>query len=163
MIALERPAPAPSPVEPETVPESRETQRATRSRRLRGWAVRVPSGGSRVAILLTVALLAGTAGGGGLLEGRIAFDLQAQAAAVHQHWAAMRADGIPDADLAVLEQEWIYSQKVKFLGVGTLFWWPGASGIVDQWQVGFAAIYAPDLVRHGARAGAADERRLAAL
>lgn len=125
--------------------------------------MQVPSGGSRVAILLTVALLAGTAGGGGLLEGRIAFDIQSQAAAVHQHWAAMRADGIPDADLAVLEQEWIYSQKVKFLGVGTLFWWPGASGIVDRWQSQSAAIYARDLVRYRARAVAADESLHAAL
>lgn len=123
----------------------------------------MPSGGSRVAILLTVALLAGTAGGGGILEGRIAVDLQARAAAVHQHWAAMRADGIPDSDLAVLEQEWIYSQKVKFLGVGTLFWWPGASGIVDQWQSQSAAIYARDLVRYRARAVASDQSLHAAL
>jgi uncharacterized protein YvpB len=162
MIALERPATAPSPVEPEEAPEPPE-KRPTRLRRLRGWAVQVPSGGSRVAILLTLALLAGTAGGGGLLEGQIAFDVQAQAAAVHQHWAAMRADGIPDADLAVLEQEWIYSQKVKFLGVGTLFWWPGASGIVDQWKTQSAAIYARDVVRYRARAVAADEALHAAL
>jgi uncharacterized protein YvpB len=163
MIALERPAPAPPPLEPEVVPEPPETQPAGRSRRLRAWAVQVPSGGSRVAILLTVALLAGTAGGGGILEGRIAVDLQARAAAVHQHWAAMRADGIPDSDLAVLEQEWIYSQKVKFLGVGTVFWWPGASGIVDRWQSQSAAIYARDLVRYRARAVAADESLHAAL
>jgi uncharacterized protein YvpB len=163
MIALERPAPAPPPVEPEAVPEPPETQPAGRSRRLRAWAVQVPSGGSRVAILLTVALLAGTAGGGGILEGRIAVDLQARAAAVHQHWAAMRADGIPDSDLAVLEQEWIYSQKVKFLGVGTVFWWPGASGIVDQWQAQSTAIYGRDLVRYKARAVAADESLHAAL
>jgi uncharacterized protein YvpB len=163
MIALERPAPAPPPVEPEGVPEPPRKQHPGRTRRLRAWAVQVPSGGSRVAILLTMALLAGTAGGGGLLEGRIAVDLQARAAAVHQHWAAMRADGIPDSELAVLEQEWIYSQKVKFLGVGTVFWWPGASGIVDRWQSQSAAIYARDLVRYRARAVAADESLHAAL
>src|ERR1700687_4438691 len=99
MIALEQPAPSLSPFEPEVVPEPPE-KRQTRSRRLRGWAVQVPSGGSRVAILLTVALLAGTAGGGGLLEGRIAIDPQAPAGGGHPHWDAMRADGIPDADLA---------------------------------------------------------------
>ena len=98
MIALERPAVAPQPVEPEEVPEPPE-KRPARSRRLRAWAVQVPSGGSRVAILLTVALLAGTAGGGGALESKDAFDLQARAAAVHQHWAAMRADGIRDKAL----------------------------------------------------------------
>lgn len=163
MIALEQPAPAPAPIEPEEVPEAPRKQPAARLRRLRAWAVQVPSGGGRVAILLTVALLAGTAGGGGLLEGRIAFDVQARATAVHQNWAAMRAVGIPDSDLAVLEQEWIYSQKVKFLGVGTLFWWPGASGIVDVWQTQSAAIYARDVVRYRARAVAADESLHAAL
>jgi uncharacterized protein YvpB len=124
---------------------------------MRAWAVQAPSGGGAVAIVLTVALLAATAGGGGLLDGRIAFDLQARAAAVHDHWAVMRADGIPDSELSILEQEWIYSQKVKFLGVGTVFWWPGASGIVDRWQSQSAAIYARDLVRYRARAVAADE------
>jgi hypothetical protein len=45
--------------------------------------MRLPSGGSSaIAIVLTGALLAATAGGGGLLDGRIAFDLQARAAAV---------------------------------------------------------------------------------
>ena len=116
-----------------------------------------------MAIVLTVALLASTAGGGGLLEGRIAFDVQARAVAAHQSWAAMRADGIPDSDLAVLEEEWIYSQKVEFLGVGTLFWWPGASGIVDRWQSQSAAIYARDLLRYRARAVASDESLHAAL
>ncbi len=164
MIALERPAaPAPPQLEPDEAPEPVVKRYPNRSRRLRAWAVQVPSGGSGVAILLTVALLAATAGGGGLLEGGIAVDLQARAAAVHQHWAVMRADGIPDSDLAVLEQEWIYSQKVKFLGVGTVFWWPGASGIVDRWQSQSAAIYAHDLVRYRAGAVAADEHLHAAL
>src|ERR1700675_4229309 len=162
MIALERPAEAPQAVEPEEALEPPQ-KRPSRSRRLRAWAVQVPSGGSRVAILLTVALLAGTAGGGSLLEGKNAFDLQARAVALHQNWAAMRADGIPDSDRAVLEQEWIYSQKVKFLGVGTMFWWPGASGIVDEWQTQSAAIYARDLVRYRARAVAANDSLHAAL
>ena len=164
MIALERPAaPAPPQVESDQAPERAAKPQHNRSRRLREWAVQVPSGGSGVAILLTAALLAATAGGGGLLEGGIAVDLQARAAAVHQHWAAMRADGIPDSELAVLEQEWIYSQKVKFLGVGTVFWWPGASGIVDRWQSQSAAIYARDLVRYRAGAVTADEHLHAAL
>jgi uncharacterized protein YvpB len=164
MIALERPAaPAPPQFEPDESPERVAKRQHNRSRRLRAWAVQVPSGGSGVAILLTLALLAATAGGGGLLEGGIAVDLQARAAAVHQHWAAMRADGIPDSELAVLEQEWIYSQKVKFLGVGTVFWWPGASGIVDRWQSQSAAIYARDLVRYRAGAVAADEHLHAVL
>ena len=162
MIAVESPPPALPQAAPEVFPEPA-ARRPSRSRRLRSWAVQVPSGGSGVAIILTTALLAATAGGGGLLEGKIAVDLQSRAAAVHQHWAAMRADGIPDSDLAVLEQEWVYSQKVKFLGVGTVFWWPGASGIVDQWQSQSAAIYARDLVRYRADAVAADANLHAAL
>jgi uncharacterized protein YvpB len=165
MIAVEQPpAPATRPVEPEQAPEPAGKQPSARARRVRAWALQLPSGGSGgVAIVLTVALLAATAGGGGLLDGRIAFDLQSRAAAAHQQWAAMRADGIPDSDLAVLEQEWIYSQKVKFLGVGTLFWWPGASGIVDGWQSQSAAIYARDLVQYRARAVASDASLHAAL
>jgi uncharacterized protein YvpB len=166
MIAVERPAPPAPQVEPDVAPDVAPEPVAvprTRSGRLRAWAVQVPSGGGGVAVLLTVALLGATAGGGGLLEGGIAVDLQARASAVHQHWAAMRADGVPDSELAVLEQEWIYSQKVKFLGVGTLFWWPGASGIVDRWQSESAAIYAQDLVRYRAGAVAADQNLHAAL
>jgi uncharacterized protein YvpB len=164
MIAVEQPVAAPRPVEPEQAPEPARKPPAARARRLRAWALRLPSGDAGgLAIVVTVALLAATAGGGGLLDGRIALDLQARAAAVHQNWAVMRADGIPESDLAILEQEWIYSQKVKFLGVGTLFWWPGASGIVDRWQSQSAAIYARDLVQYRARAVASDASLHAAL
>ena len=162
VIALERPG-SPAHLQPEHAPEPVAKRRETRSGRLRAWAVQVPSGGPGVAVFLTVALLASTAGGAGLLEGGIAVDLQARAAAVHQSWAAMRADGIPDSELAALEQEWIYSQKVQFLGVGSVFWWPGASGIVDRWQSVSAAIYARDLVRYRADAFAADQNLHAAL
>ena len=157
MIAVERPALAPPPAEAQEAPEPSGKQPSARARRLRAWAVRVPSGGGRVAIVLTVALLAGTAGGGALLDGRTAFDVQSRAAAAHQNWAVMRADGIPDSELAILEQEWVYSQKVKFLGIGMEFWSPGASSIVDRWQSQAAAIYAADLVRYRARAVAADQ------
>src|SRR5260370_3924751 len=152
MIAVERPALAPPPAEAQEAPEPSGKQPSARARRLRAWAVRVPSGGGRVAIVLTVALLAGTAGGGALLDGRTAFDVQSRAAAAHQNWAVMRADGIPDSELAILEQEWVYSQKVKFLGIGMEFWSPGASSIVDRWQSQPAAIYAAYLLWYPAPA-----------
>jgi len=44
-----------------------------------------------------------------------------------------------------------------------LFWWPGASGIVDRWQSQSAAIYARDLARYRAEAVAADQSLHAAL
>src|SRR5258708_39845364 len=94
MIALERPAAlAPPQFEPDDVPERVAKRQHNRSRRLRAWAVQVPSGGSGVAILLTLALLAATAGGGGPPEGRIAGDLQGPAAAGFLHTVATGGPG----------------------------------------------------------------------
>jgi uncharacterized protein YvpB len=156
MIAVERPTPTEPSAEPTDAPEPPgKRPRAPRFRRL--WSPDTALTSRGIAIALTVAMLAATAGGGGVLDGKIAFDLQARAAAAHQHWAVLRAEGISDSELAVLEQEWVYSQKVKFLGVGTVFWWPGASGIVDQWQSASASIYARDLARYRADAVVADQ------
>ncbi len=120
-------------------------------------------GGRLTAIVLTLALLAATAGSAGVLDGRIALDVQARAAAMHDRWAVMRAQGIPESDLALLEQEWVYSQKIKYLGVGTVFWWPGASSIVDRWESESAALYARDLSVYRAGAAAAEQNLHVAL
>src|SRR3984893_3127677 len=81
MIAVEQPVAAPRPVEPAQAPEPARKPPAARARRLRAWALRLPSGDAGgLAIVVTVALLAATAGGGGLLDGRIALDLQARPA-----------------------------------------------------------------------------------
>src|SRR5258708_21238308 len=106
MIAVERPALAPPPAEAQEAPEPSGKQPSARARRLRAWAVRVPSGGGRVAIVLTVALLAGTAGGGALLDGRPAFDVQSRAAAAPHNWGGVRAAGTPHPALEIPVQGW---------------------------------------------------------
>ena len=75
----------------------------------------------------------------------------------------MRADGIPDADLAALEQEWTYSQGARLFNVGAGFWSPGASSIVDRWQVETDAIWARDLRLYRAGAVAANQNLHAVL
>src|SRR5258708_243698 len=157
MIAVERRALGPPPAEAQEAPEPAGKQPSARARRGGAWWVRVGGGGGGGGMVVRGAVGGGMAGGGDLLDGRTGFDVQSRAAAAHQNWAVMRADGIPDSELAILEQEWVYSQKVKFLGIGMEFWSPGASSIVDRWQSQAAAIYAADLVRYRARAVAADQ------
>jgi uncharacterized protein YvpB len=99
-----------------------------------------------------------TLGGSGVLANNgIPLGLQARAVALHQHWAQMRADGIPELDLATLEQEWTYTQATQFMGVAAVFWWPGANEILDRWQARAAAIWARDLSLYRAGAVAANQ------
>jgi uncharacterized protein YvpB len=148
LITLERPAEAPplaEPVQTSTTPTA-----AARSNLAAGLSRRAS------ALALTVALLAAMAGAAGVLDTGIALGSQGRASALHQHWAAMRADGIPAADLAQLEQEWTFSQGARLFSVGAGFWQPGASATVDRWQVETDAIWARDLrlYRAGALAAA---------
>ena len=115
------------------------------------------------ALVIVAALLAAAEGGAGVLDTAIAFGLQSRAAALHQHWAAMRLDGIPDSDLAVLEQEWDYSQSTSLLGVGAVFWSPRAGSIVDRWQARSDAIWVRDLSLYRAGAVAAEQNLHRAL
>lgn len=160
MIAVERPAPQPGeaaqPAEPghAQLPAGGSSHQAPARR---AWLKHSELGSKVSALLLTVALLAGIGGSAGLLDSSIALGLQGRAAALHERWAVMRADGIPESDLAVLEKEWGYTQKIKFLGVGTVFWWPGASAIVDRWQVEAETIWARDLRLYRSGALAADQ------
>jgi len=109
------------------------------------------------ALLLVAALLAAAEGGFGVLDTAVAFGLQSRAAVLHQHWVAMRVDGIPASDLAVLEQEWAYSQSTTLLGVGAVFWSPRAGSIIDRWQAQTDAIWGHDLSLLRAGAVAADQ------
>jgi len=109
------------------------------------------------------ALLAAMAGSAGVLDAGIALGVQGRAASLHQRWAAMRADGIPGADLAALEQEWTFSQGARLFNVGAGFWQPGASSIVDRWQVETDAIWARDMRLYRAGAVAAGQNLHAVL
>jgi uncharacterized protein YvpB len=160
MIAVERPAP--------------ETEAALRLlevpvRELAGGPqpLRKPAGrirprltrlGSRLsAIGLVATLLFALGGTGATFSNGLPLSLQARAVALHQQWAGMRADGIPELDLATLEQEWTYTQATQFLGVAAVFWWPGANEILDRWQARAAAIWTHDLTLYRAGAVAANE------
>jgi len=103
---------------------------------------------TRFSSVVLVAALLSTIGGGGLVDSGGAYALQARAVAIHAHWDYMRANGIPDVDLAPLEQEWTMSQASKIVGAGTLFWLPGGAETLDRWQAASDAIWASDLSRY---------------
>src|ERR1700682_3901028 len=155
MIAVERPAPetdtAARLVEaPARHPPAGPRLVRPRSGRTRPMLTRL---GSRVSAIGLVATLLITLGGSGVLANSgIPLGLQARAVALHQHWAQMRADGIPELDLATLEQEWTYTQATQFLGVAAIFWWPGANEVLARWQARGSTIWSRDMSLY--RAGA---------
>ena len=160
MIAVERPAPETEAAVrlfevPVRQPAGGPRLVRPRSGRTRPRLTRL---GSRVSALGLVATLLVTLGGSGVLANNgIPLGLQARAVALHQHWAAMRADGIPELDLATLEQEWQYTQATQFMGVAAVFWWPGANEILDRWQARADAIWTRDLSLYRAGAVAANQ------
>jgi uncharacterized protein YvpB len=57
----------------------------------------------------------------------------------------------------------VYSQKTKYLGVGTVFLAPGASAILDRWESSATTIYARSMRLNRAGAVAADQSLRTAL
>lgn len=112
---------------------------------------------TRLSALILVVAVAGTLGGAGLLDSASAYTLQARGLALHQHWAGMRAQGIPESDLAELEQEWTISQQTAVAGVATMFWLPGGAETLVRWQSESDAIWSRDLSRYRADARAAEQ------
>ena len=106
---------------------------------------------------LVVTLLFTLGGSGGLANSGIPLNLQARAVSLHDRWTQMRTDGIPEFDLATLEQEWAYTQATKFMGVAAVFWWPGANEVLDRWQVRADSIWARDMSLYRAGAVAASQ------
>ena len=160
MIAVERPAPesddpelALVPAEPAPTPAPPAGARPKVGRLSRKVS----------ALVIVAALLAAAEGGFGVLDTTVAFGLQGRAAALHQHWAAMRLDGIPDSDLATLEREWAFSQSTTLLGVGAVFWSPRAGSTIDRWQAESDAIWARDLGQDRAGAVVAEQNLHRAL
>jgi uncharacterized protein YvpB len=121
-----------------------------------GWPARVS------ALVVLVAILT-SLGGGGLLDSASAYTLQAQANALHERWAVMRVQGIPDADLAELEQEWQSSQAAIVVGAGGVFWLPGGAEAISSWQARTDAVWTTDLVRFRSDALAAERNLHQAL
>jgi len=123
-----RPAERPRPTE--TIPRSRPA-----------WTERLSAAVILVAIVTSL-------GGGGLVDSGSAYVLQARAAALHARWADMRAKGIPDADLAELEQQWTTSQATIVFGAGGAFWLPGGDEAIARWQAETDNIWSRDLNRY---------------
>jgi uncharacterized protein YvpB len=166
MIAVERPeSETRAAVQllevPERQPAGGLTLLRPRAGRTRPRLTRLGSRISSVGLVATILFTLGASGG--LANNGVPLSLQARAVALHQHWAQMRADGIPDLDLATLEQEWTYTQATQFIGVPAVFWWPGANEILDRWQVRAEAIWARDLDLYRAGAVAANQNLHQAL
>ncbi len=108
------------------------------------------------ATILVIAVLS-SLGGGGLVDSGSAYVLQSRAESLHARWAYMRANGIPDADLAQLEQEWGLSQATIVIGAGGIFWLPGGAEAIGRWQAETDVIWAADLNRFRSDALVAEE------
>ena len=103
------------------------------------------------ALILTVAILT-SLGGGGLLDLGGAYVLQAKAQGLHDRWDSMRVAGIPDADLAGLERQWVASQSFKLGDAGGMFWLPGGADTIQRWQSESDSIWSRDLSDYRAQA-----------
>ena len=117
----------------------------------------------RLSALLLVGAIVSTLGGWGLLDSTSAYTLQARANALHNHWAEMRSLGIPESDLADLEQEWTLTEQTAVAGVATMFWLPGGADTLARWQAASDAIWIRDLSRYRADAQIAEQSLHTAL
>lgn len=112
---------------------------------------------TRLSALVLMVAIVGTLGGWGVLDSASAYTLQARAIALHAHWAEMRAQGIPESDLAELEQEWAISQQTAVAGVATMFWLPGGADTLSRWKAESDATWIRDLSRYRADAQVAEQ------
>ncbi|HYL07174.1 MAG TPA: C39 family peptidase, partial [Candidatus Udaeobacter sp.] len=112
---------------------------------------------TRVGAVFLVLTVVSSLGGWGLVDFGSAYVLQARANALHDRWAVMRAQGIPDSDLAELEQEWTVSHQTSAGGVAALFWLPGGADAIARWQAESDSIWSRDLSRYRADAQVAEQ------
>jgi uncharacterized protein YvpB len=166
MIAVERPAPEIDPAvqllevvvqEPAGGPKLR----PNRSRRIRRTLTSLGKKVTSIGIIAT--LLFSLGGSGAVANSGVPLNLQKRALELHQQWAAMRADGIPELDLEALEVEWKFVQATQFLGVAAIFWWPGANELLDRWEAKAATIWTRDLALYRSGAIAANQNLHLAL
>ncbi len=79
--------------------------------------------------------------------------LQARASALQERWSQMVTDGVPAADVAALQSEWIASQHPQLFGIPLNFLLPDMKAAVDRWQADTDAVWDRNL--DTARASAA--------
>ena len=92
-----------------------------------------------------------------------AIALETRAAALQARWSDIEAKGVPQSDLAGLEQQWAAAERMRILGAGASFWSPGSSGILDRWQLETDAIWNRNLSQQRSAAVAAQQRLRQAL
>ena len=97
-----------------------------------------------LAAVLVLAVVS-SLGGGGVLDSASSYVLQARALALHDRWAYMRDNGIPDADLASLRQQYAMTQATIVVGAGGVFWLPGGADTIARWEAQTDAVWARDL------------------
>ena len=97
-----------------------------------------------LAALILLAVVS-SLGGGGFIDSASSYVLQARAKTLHDRWAYMRLNGIPDADLVGLEQQYAATQASIVVGAGGVFWLPGGAERLNAWQAETDAIWARDL------------------
>jgi uncharacterized protein YvpB len=106
---------------------------------------------------LIVLAVVSSLGGGGVLDSASSYVLQARAQALNDRWSYMRVNGIPDADLASLRQEYAMTQASIVVGAGGVFWLPGGADTIVRWQAETDAIWARDLSLFRAQALQAEQ------
>ena len=92
-----------------------------------------------------------------------AFALEAKASALNARWDQMNAQGVPSGDLLAMRREAAGAQKMKFLAVATVFWWPDSSAIIDRWQAQTDAIWVRNVSLDRSSAIAAEQKLHQAL
>lgn len=100
---------------------------------------------TRLSAGFVVLAVLSTLSGWGLVDSASAYTLQGRAIDLHARWAVMRAEGIPDSDLATLEQEWAASREMVLAGAAAMFWLPGGADTLTRWQAETDAIWSRDL------------------
>ena len=109
-----------------------------------------------LAVVIVVAVVS-SLGGGGFIDSASSYVLQARAQALHDRWSYMRLHGIPDADLAALEQQYGATQASIVIGAGGVFWLPGGAETIERWRSETDAIWARDLNLFRAQAMQAEQ------
>src|SRR5712691_11823500 len=144
MITLKRPAQA-----PQTPPALQPNGGSARPKS--SWTARITA--IALVLAIVVPLVSASA-----LEFDSATSLQKRALALHAHWAYMRENGVPAADLAPLERQWSRSQASRFFGPASVFWLPGAAQAVDRWQHESDAIWSRDIATASSEALMAEQK-----
>lgn len=109
-----------------------------------------------VALALAVAIFVTLGGSTHPIDLGNTMVLQERASALQETWSQMVTDGVPPADLAALQSEWLASQHPQLFGIALKYLLPDMKSVVDRWQAESDAIWARALNTARASAAAAE-------